>query len=434
MKQPNLIIEEFFEGIPKSDPAAEAEELSLISNMKSKVFLFLTIIILMGCQSGKRKSGQTGELPVIDISKNYPKKEIRLQDIADMEYIPLETTDDVLLGRYSFISYVSDKYILVWEMMQGDVFVFNRNGKIVSHFNRKGQGGQEYTSISGSGVLFDEKKAEIFVIDDPTKRILVYSVNGEYKRTLKYSTDLNIMMAGSVCNFDDETLLIYDMYKPYLGDNKSEKPYLLMSKIDGSIVSVLDINLPVRYSNRIYQEIDLGGGQKVKTASTISTPNNKYYGQDLVIADISSDTIYQLTQNRDLTPMLVRTPSVHSSEPRVVWTTLLTTGKFIVLQKTTLDFIAAEKGRESPPVTLMYEFETGETSEVSFINAEFAMGKWIPNAMNAPNISRNMMADLMWPSRLKEAYENKQLKGALEKIAEALDEEDNPIVRIIKFK
>ena len=399
--------------------------------MKQIRFLFLTTIILMGCQSGKQKPGQTGELPIIDISQNYPQKEMYMQDIADIEYIPLETTDDVLLDQLSFISHVSDKYILIWDMMQDEIFVFNRKGKIVSHFNRKGQGGQEYTSISGSGVLFDKKKEEIFVIDDATKRILVYSVSGEYKRTLKYTEDLNIMMPGSVCNFDDETLLIYALYRPFRDDN-SEKPYMLMSKKDGSIVSVLDINLPIRYPNRIHQVIDIDGGQTMTTALSISTPKNMYYGQELVIADISSDTIYLFTQNRNLIPLLVRKPSVHSSEPRTVWTTLLTTDKFIVLQKTVLDFIAAEKGGGTFPVVFMYEFETGEISEISFINAEFAMGKWSLNKM-VLDIPRNMTADLMQAPRLREGYENKELKGALEKVAETLDEDDNPVVRIIKF-
>ena len=46
----------------------------------------IILLILWGCQSGNQKP-ETGNLPVIDLSKNYPKKEIRLQDIADIENI-----------------------------------------------------------------------------------------------------------------------------------------------------------------------------------------------------------------------------------------------------------------------------------------------------------------------------------------------------------
>jgi hypothetical protein len=53
---------------------------------------------------------------VFDFSKNYSQKKLRLQDMADFEYVPLETTDDVLLGGSSELSAVSDKYILVHEV------------------------------------------------------------------------------------------------------------------------------------------------------------------------------------------------------------------------------------------------------------------------------------------------------------------------------
>ena len=394
--------------------------------MNTKVFLILLSIILFGCQSGNRKPVQTGELTVIDISKNYPKKEILLQDIADIEYVPLETTDDVLLGQMSFLSYISDKYIVVFDF-SGDIFVFNRNGKIISHFNRTGQGGEEYTRIGGGIVILDEKNEEIFVGTNTTNRILVYSINGTYKRTLKFSDDLMIWEAY---NFDDETLLVYDMYASYRGAKNMEKPYMLMSKKDGSIVHTFDINLPVRYSNRV--AINLGNN--MFTSASISTPNNRYFGhQDFVIADISSDTIYRLTNNRDLTRWLVRKPSVHSSELKTVWSVPLTTDKFIILHTTELDYIAAEKGSYIPSKTLMYEFATGEINEVSIVFDDFAKRQW-PLINLVPDIPKNMSAYMFPPHLIIAAYEAKKLKGDLEKLAPTLDAEDNPVLVIVKFK
>ena len=393
--------------------------------MNAKVFLILSSVILFGCQFGNQKPVQTGELTVIDLSKSYPKKEILLQDIADIEYIPLETTDDVLLGQLSFVSHISDKYILVYDF-NGDIFVFNRNGKIKSHFNRTGQGGEEYTRIGGGIVILDEKNEEIFVGTNMTNRILVYSVNGAYKRTIKFADDLMIWEAY---NFDDETLLVYDLYRSYRNEN-SEKPYMLMSKKDGSIVHTFNVNLPVRYSNRV--AIDLGNN--MFTSASISTPNNRFFGhQDFVISDISSDTIYRLAKNRNLTPWLVREPSVHSSEPRKVWSTPLTTDKFIILHTTELDYIAAEKGSHIPSKTLMYEFVTGEINEVSLIFDDFAKRQW-PLISLVPDIPKNMSAFLFPPHSIIDAYKANKLKGDLEKLAPTLDEDDNPVLVIVKFR
>ena len=133
--------------------------------------------------------------------------------------------------------------------------------------------------------------------------------------------------------------------------------------------------------------------------------------------------------NKELFPLLIRKPSVHASEPRTVWTTFLTTDKFMLIGLIPLDFTNARGGRI--PI-IMYEIETGETSMASFIDTEYAMEKWGPGTSTA--IAKNMSAGLMQIPPLIEAYKKKRLKGNLEKLVATLDEEDNPIVQIIKFK
>ena len=393
--------------------------------MKQTVIFILLSMILFGCQSGSKQS-KTGELIEIDISKNYPTKEIHLQNVADIEYVALETTDDVLLGQYSSISYISDNYIALYDFMQGTIFVFNRNGTVASHFNHRGQGNMEYVYISN--MIFDEKNGEIFVFDTTSAhRILVYSLSGEYKRTLKYSDDLDI----TGYNFDDETMLVYDV-KGLMQNEYREKPYMFMSKKDGSIVSELDIRLPIRYSNRAMINVTDESGQSIIAPFNIRISNNRNYGPDFVIADMSSDTIYRLTKNNELTPWIVRTPSVHSSEPRTVWTTDLVTDKFILAAKATFDFELVRRTQQVPMASFYYEFETGDTSDVSFVNDDFPFGRNDPDCVDSPQ--KNLAVLMIQAFRLKEAYEKQQLKGEFEKFVSTLDVDDNPVVAIIKFK
>jgi len=402
--------------------------------MNTKVLVVLLLFLLISNQRINPQS-KTKALPVIDISKNYPKKEIILQDIADIEYIGLETTNDVLLcglslSDVSVLSSVSDKYICTYEWKRGNIFVFDRKGKIVNHFNHRGQSGQEYPSISSmkAGVVFDEKNGEVFVC---SKSIQVYSLSGKYKRTLDFNT---MQIKSDVYNFDDETLLVYDdiiATARRLESNPKKNPYSLVSKKDGSIVGVLDIHLSKRYSTNIIKEVknDNKGNITVNSAY-IAFSNNMNYGRDFVISDISSDTMYLLTQNRELKPLLVRKPSVHASDPRVVWANELTTDKFILIGLHTLDF-NSKSGQEKSKI-LMYEFETGEINEVSIRNADYAMREWSPR--DSPHIAKNMTADMMVVPRIIEAYKKKQLKGEFEKFVAKLDEDDNPIVTVIKFK
>ena len=385
-----------------------------INNLILFMLIFLMENQVISSQLRKR------DLSVIDFSKSYPKKEICLQDIADSEYIPLETTDDILLGDRLALSYISDKYIVIHEPIRGNIFIFNRNGTIYSHFNHKGQSGQEYAWIGDAGVIFDEKNEEIFVC---SQSIQVYSLKGEYKRTLKINT---VDSDSKVFNIDDEVLLVYDdvIIEPGLEDKTMKDPYRFVSKKDGSLISVLNIHFPKRYSTRIAKiEKNSWGGLFLFYTQSM------YYGRNIMIADISSDTLYQLTPNRKLIPILTRKPSVHvSEEPRKVWATFLTTDKFIIVGTILLDFNSV--GGKIP--FFMYEFETGEVTRVSFFDAEYGTKYWEPG--NSPAMAKNRIAGLIQPSSIIDAYEKKRLNGNVDKFIKTLSEDDNPVVRILKFK
>jgi len=382
-----------------------------IKNLVLLASFFLIGSLVMSCQSKK------DNLPVIDFSKNYPTKEIRLQDIADLEYIPLETTEDVLLSDNAVLTSVTDKYIIVYEPLLGDIFVFNRTGKIYAHFNHKGQSGQEYAWIRYT--IFDERNEEIFVCN---QSIQVYSLSGKYKRTLRINTLQN---ESAVYNFDDTALLLYDnvIIDSGFEHKTKKKPYRLMSKKDGSLISVLNFHFPKRYSSSILQKEG-----KNERAILMYYPSSIYYGHDFMIADISSDTLYILNQSKKITPILVRKPSVHATEPRNVWTILLTTDKFMIIGEVLLDFNS--KGGKIP--TFMYEFKTGKINKVEFLDSESERGSL--RFGSSPAIAKNMTAQFMQTPSFISMHKKIQLKGNSKESMMPQKEDDNPQVRIIKFK
>lgn len=382
----------------------------------------LTSLLVMGSLFVKAES-KTDKLPVIDFSKQYPKKELLLQDIADISYVPLETTDDVLLSNRAVLSCVTDNYILVHEFTRGDVFLFDRAGKIISHFSHKGQSGQEYPWIGSAGTILDEKNKEIYVC---SRSIQVYSLTGEYKRTLKINT---LDVDRRVYNFNDDALLVYDdiIIEPSYANKTKKNPYRLISKKDGSDIEKLDLFFPVRYSNRMALQDDKGWWPVI-----IWSEDNKFHGKDFMIADMSSDTLLLLTQDKKLTPILRRMPSVHDTDPKLVWQTYLTTDRFVILGTLPLDFNS--KGGRIP--MYMYNFETKEIFRPTFLDAEFGMSKWSMGMAlgGATATAKNVYAGLVQAESIINAYNKKQLNEGPVKFAANLNEEDNYVVRIIKFK
>ena len=143
--------------------------------MKKRIeFWSMTLLMMAGLVACNPSDTQRDELITIDVSKSYPKKELILQDFMDVEYIPLETTDEFL--TQGLIQDAGKKYLLVKNRnTDGDIFVFDRKtGKGLSKINRQGQGSEEYTWINQ--LILDENKGELFVLS-PGNKILVYDLD-----------------------------------------------------------------------------------------------------------------------------------------------------------------------------------------------------------------------------------------------------------------
>ena len=131
--------------------------------MKQIFLIILVAVTFAACSTKTIHSENMDGISTIDLLKSYPHKAVTLQSIAEIEYVALETTNDVLLDESFRLTSLSDKFIVGWQNKTREVFIFNRKGKIVSKFNKYGQSGAEYTSIIN--ILFDEKNEEIFVVE-----------------------------------------------------------------------------------------------------------------------------------------------------------------------------------------------------------------------------------------------------------------------------
>lgn len=389
--------------------------------MKTKVFFLVCMLLLVGSQ-GMR--AQSNSLPVIDLSKNYSLEKLNLQDMASVEYVPLETTDDILLSGNAALSAVGDKYILVHEFQLGDIYLFDRHtGKLKSHFNHKGGSGMEYTWIK-NGTILDEKAEEIYVC---SQFIQVYSLEGKYKRTLKINCFDHDM---SILNYDDQSLLIYDdiVIEPGREKETTHTPYRFISKKDGSPMGTLDIYFPQRVPLAIAQQEG-----NMWRPYKFSYPSNARFGDDLMLMNVSSDTLYKLSPQKRLTPIFTRTPSVYASKLRNIWMPLLTTDKFMLFGTFVIDFNST--GGKIPK--FMYDFKTGQVKRVSIIDHELNYGIRGPREWDSGSgtaIAKNKSAEFVSAPAMLEAYQKKRLKGNGNEVAKNLLEDDNQVVRILTFK
>ena len=226
----------------------------------NRLYAAFIFAFLAGCSG----DGQYKEalLPQIDVNKEYPEKEIFLQDVADIEYIPLETNEEMLFQ--GTIAAVSDKGILGVSQQGGKLFLFDRDGKAKNLICRKGDGPEEYNVIQRVDV--DWQRGEVYVLGSPTK-VYVYAFDGTYKQTL--DTKANIRQ-GDMFNFSADKLILFkektNVGKE--GEMIAYCPIMLLDKSGGNIDS-LQYLISTQEGNRAKQYSQLAATVDQNTNSKV---------------------------------------------------------------------------------------------------------------------------------------------------------------------
>jgi hypothetical protein len=377
----------------------------------------IILLAVMASCGGKNKQS-TEDFIKVDITASYPEKELILQDFMDVEYIALETNDDFI--TQGAVMAIGDNYILVKNWINdGDIFVFDRKtGKGLRKINRRGQGPEEYTFING--IVLDEDKNEIFVNCSLTKKIFVYDLLGNFKRSLEHTEDTQYL---DIFNYYKDNLIRYDMSIYYKeGENRDRQSYhAIISKQDGSITRNISIPFDVIKAPMVRD----GGG----TAVTSVLPIIPYHGNWLLV-ETSSDTVYNyVPKENKLSPFLVKTAS---ADPEILLTMGTLTDRFYFIKtiKKVFDF---EIGRGFYTTDLMYDKQENAVFNVAVFNADYIKKQTVDMTSHPLN---NVIATFqsLAAGQLVEAYENDELKGKLKEIAAELDEESNPVIMLMKYK
>ena len=378
------------------------------------LILVFILLVVAGCEKNKQ---QADDLITVDVTTSYPKKELVLQDFMDVEYIALETTDQFL--TQGLVRDVGKEFLLATNRNNdGDIFLFDRkNGKGVRKINRQGQGAEEYTRMND--VILDESNGEIFVKSQGNK-ILVYDLYGGFKRCLNLGREVS-----SVFDYDKNNLICYDMSDYHSkGKDRSKSYHIIISKQDGSVTR--ESFIPFKTINT---PIVVDGDKFIASYSYPIRLSHDAW----TLVDTSADTLYHYAPDGTLIPFIVRTPSAHTMQPEVFLYMGISTDRYHFMQ-TLKNVFNFEKGNGFYTDELVYDREEKAMFQVAVCNDDYAEKRTV--AMTAKSINREIEnATSLNASRLVEIYKKGQLKdGKLKEIVSKLDEEDNPVIMLVKQK
>ena len=387
---------------------------------KTTIYLMALWLIGFSACTNQQKENN-GPLPVADFEKEYPEKDLLVSEHADVEYVRLETTDEVLLdGIASLYLSVTDRFIVTNNMKEGRIFVFDRQGKHLHNFMRKGQSGEEF--VFANRVRVDDKAEEIFVLDTRNK-VLVYTLDGKFKRVLDIPKG---MKADDLWNYDDEWLLSYDSYNLDRENQPcAEQPFFLLSKKDGSVKHI-EVNAKDRIGPRIYFEKN---GQK----AVMSVSFNYIYknGDEFVLGELGNDTVFMLKQG-NVSPLLVRTPGSKAKEVRSMMSAPLKLGDYIGVAEAPKKLELENTKFATKDVFL--NLKTGEGCILGLKDdVNFVEPTGIRHSNERVEAPKNHILWMPDTDRLFQWKEEGKLKGKLAEMLEGMSEDDNPILIIYKF-
>ena len=381
--------------------------------MKARIINTISLVTL--CLSLLSCTKNTSnDLIVFDVNMNVPVKTLDIDDLADVEYLVLDTSDDNYLYNYFYT--MTDSFIICGK--RNEFLFFSRStGKPVSKVSRHGQGPGEY-GMNSRLPVYSEINNELFIYT--TFNLHVYERDGTFKR--KFQIIEPTFFPIALYDFNEDHLLLNGF--SYRKGEMRDSSFMLISKKDG-FAEVIEIPVEERLSLRSEQ------GEVGTFADTYFAVRN---GNDFLLTDYSSDTVYRFTPDLQLIPVLVRQPSIQKMATKVVLHSWLEAGLYLFFSTQRIEF-DWNTSKWPPAKGYLMEKKSGRFFQTNVQMRDYRGKDLIIGPSVIHNAPDHQTGIIVWNvSELQEAYKENKLSGKLKAVTESLSKDDERVFMILKFK
>lgn len=381
-------------------------------------------IVLYSCNSAS-KNEDIQNVPVIDWSENLSTVKLDIAELANVKYIPLETTDSCLIDVITGVA-IGDDTIVLTDSKQDCVFIFDDSGRFVGKINRKGSGPEEYPIMNRTAVDFSKK--EVYVYSMLGNRVFAYDFNGDFLR----KTDIGRPgQFDDFYNYNDSLLIAYDRTNLSLaqsGFNDEPYRYITVNKMSGEVRS-----LPIKIDHPIGNVIKWRKSDVVE-AIKISGRPIMCDGNRFVIVDFASDTIFEVKDSQvNILACQKNIDRERDIPDRVNIEAAF--GDLLILSYTRITDVSNQgvEFDEETGGTYVYNLKT---QELSRLDVKLPYLKQVKNTVidnSGVQAANTVLCRLLYPEMLLRHYEQGNIEGPLLNVLESLDAEANPILMIATF-
>ena len=218
---------------------------------------------------------------VIDVLSTPKSIMTNLSDIAtDIEYIPLQTTDNSLISRINSIK-VTGNYIYVVNGSLDKLFCFDKSGKYLFQLDKKGRGPEEYEYLTDFDVDMNSTILAVY----SRKDILLYK---QTDKGFIFMNRLSLLNSPRIINFTESNNILLQY-----SNTDGTKPF------SREIINLKGETL-ISWPN--YMKYQL----QEKMVAMSRYENSSYnFKNELFLKEVGNDTIFKLTEKNKIESFLI---------------------------------------------------------------------------------------------------------------------------------
>ena len=240
--------------------------------MKIKHVLCALPILLAACGQGKPQKEECIHIDLTHLMEADAEKKSLEEWAKNVQFIPLETNDDILIKYISSVYQKEDKFLV--SHGNNRVSIFDKNGKYLHDISSKGEGPTNFISVNDVTLHND-----LIYIHETNNLIKAFDWEGNFVKKLELPAKAN----GLITIDGKEEMLAY--VPNLLGDEPIRYYIVKDEKVTDSIAN------PFIYPKAAFAQVFYPEFQPT-------------FGNLKAFIELHSDTLYRVTENWETQPYL----------------------------------------------------------------------------------------------------------------------------------
>lgn len=243
--------------------------------------LLTSVFLINSCKYNNNVEVRYNSFYKIDFSESInEKRNVLLSEIADtLIYVQLDNEKDALIGTV-INAHLTKEYIFIQHSGSSLISQFSRDGSFIRNVGSIGRGPQEY--LLARHFSINEKDRKIYIHTNWSRKILVYSFDGDYLKKIEFAG-----LDNGIYTWYKDNLFV-GFSEPYIGNEVSV--FTVVNDVGDTIQTIPNYNL---WSKK-YQTRGI--------TSFIGRNVFYWFQNSLHMKGWYNDTVYCLTDNLHVKP------------------------------------------------------------------------------------------------------------------------------------